>query len=108
MYKRQLLINDDMTAKAEKVPVRLNITLDKIEITCITGKGMVHDVVEASVSGDDIEIGFNHRYLLEALRACEDEVIRIEFSNPRSSCFIRSDEDNSFTYMVLPVRLYND
>lgn len=108
LERASLLINDDMTAKAEKVPVRLNITLDKIEITCITGKGMVHDVVEASVSGDDIEIGFNHRYLLEALRACEDEVIRIEFSNPRSSCFIRSDEDNSFTYMVLPVRLYND
>lgn len=108
LERASLLINDDMTAKAEKVPVRLNITLDKIEITCITGKGMVHDIVEASVSGDDIEIGFNHRYLLEALRACEDEVIRIEFSNPRSSCFIRSEEDNSFTYMVLPVRLYND
>lgn len=108
LERASLLINDDMTAKAEKVPVRLNITLDKIEITCITGKGMVHDVVEASVNGNDIEIGFNHRYLLEALRACEDEKIKIEFSNPRSSCFIRSEEDNSFTYMVLPVRLYND
>lgn len=108
LERASLLINDDMTAKAEKVPVRLNITLDKIEITCITGKGMVHDMVEAGVNGNDIEIGFNHRYLLEALRACEDENIRLEFSNPRSSCFIRSEEDNSFTYMVLPVRLYND
>lgn len=108
LERASLLINDDLTAKAEKVPVRLNITLDKIEITCITGKGMVHDMVEAGVNGNDIEIGFNHRYLLEALRACEDEKIRIEFSNPRSSCFIRSEEDNSFTYMVLPVRLYND
>ncbi len=108
LERASLLINDDMTAKAEKVPVRLNITLDKIEITCITGKGMVHDIVEAGVNGNDIEIGFNHRYLLEALRACEEEKIRIEFSNPRSSCFIRSEEDTGFTYMVLPVRLYND
>lgn len=108
LERASLLINDDMTAKAEKVPVRLHIDLDKIEITCITGKGMVHDVVEANVNGNDIEIGFNHRYLLEALRACEEESIKIEFSNPRSSCFIRSDEDNSFTYMVLPVRLYNE
>lgn len=108
LERASLLINEDMTAKAEKVPVRLNINLDKIEITCITGKGMVHDVVEAGVNGDDIEIGFNHRYLLEALRACEDEKVRIEFSNPRSSCFIRSEEDKSFTYMVLPVRLYNE
>lgn len=108
LERASLLINDDMTAKAEKVPVRLNITLDKIEATCMTGRGMVRDVVPANVSGDDIEIGFNHRYLLEALRACEDEEIRIEFSNPRSSCFIRSENDSSFTYMVLPVRLYND
>jgi len=108
LERASLLINDDMTAKAEKVPVRLNIALDKIGITCITGKGMVHDMVEAGVNGSDIEIGFNHRYLLEALRACEDENIRLEFSNPRSSCFIRSEEDNSFTYMVLPVRLYNE
>lgn len=108
LERASLLINDDMTAKAEKVPVRLNINLDKIEITCITGKGMVHDIVEAGVNGDDIEIGFNHRYLLEALRACEQEKVKLEFSNPRSSCFIRSEEDSSFTYMVLPVRLYND
>ena len=108
LERASLLINDDLTAKAEKVPVRLNINLDKIEITCITGKGMVHDIVEAGVHGDDIEVGFNHRYLLEALRACEDEKIKLEFSNPRSSCFIRSEEDKSFTYMVLPVRLYNE
>ena len=100
-------VYNDIAAKTEKVPVRLNILMDKIEITCMTGKGQVHDVVDVSVNGEDIEIGFNHKYLLEALRSCEDENIRIEFSNPRSSCFIRSDEDNSFTYMVLPVRLYN-
>ncbi len=102
-----LLINDDMTAKAEKVPVRLNITLDRIELTCITGKGKVHDVVEANVSGDDLEIGFNYKYLLEALRACEEDEVKIEFSNPRSSCFIRSTKEDNYTYMILPVRLYN-
>ena len=105
--RASLLINDDMTAKAEKVPVRLNITLDRIELTCITGKGKVHDIVEANVSGDDLEIGFNYKYLLEALRACEEEEVKIEFSNPRSSCFIRSTKEDNYTYMILPVRLYN-
>ena len=107
LERASLLINDDMTAKAEKVPVRLNIALDQIEVTCITGKGKVHDVVEAEVRGDDIEIGFNYRYLLEALKACEEEEVKMEFSNPRSSCFIRSLEGDSYTYMILPVRLYN-
>lgn len=107
LERASLLINDDMTAKAEKVPVRLNITLDRIELTCITGKGKVHDIVEANVSGDDLEIGFNYKYLLEALRACEEEEVKIEFSNPRSSCFIRSTKEDNYTYMILPVRLYN-
>ncbi len=108
LERASLLINDDISAKAEKVPVRLNIVLDKIEITCMTGKGKVHDVVDVSVNGEDIEIGFNHKYLLEALRACEEEEIKMEFSNPRSSCFIRScGNDDSYTFMILPVRLYN-
>ena len=108
LERASLLINDDITSKAEKVPVRLNITTDKIEITCMTGKGKVYDIVDVKASGDDLEIGFNHRYLLDALRACEDDEIKLEFSNPRSSCFIRSAKgDDSFTFMILPVRLYN-
>ena len=108
LERASLLINDDITSKAEKVPVRLNITTDKIEITCMTGKGKVYDIVDVKASGEDLEIGFNHRYLLDALRACEEEDIKLEFSNPRSSCFIRSAKgDDSFTFMILPVRLYN-
>ena len=108
LERASLLINDDISAKAEKVPVRLNILTDKIEITCMTGKGQVHDEVDVSVNGEDIEIGFNHKYLLEALRACEEEEIKMELSNPRSSCFIRSASgDDSYTFMILPVRLYN-
>lgn len=108
LERASLLINDDISAKAERVPVRLNILMDKIELTCMTGKGKVHDVVDASVTGEDIEIGFNYRYILEALRACEEEEVKIEFSNPRSSAFIRSNaNDDSYTFMILPVRLYN-
>lgn len=108
LERASLLINDDITAKAEKVPVRLNITTDKIEINCITGKGKVHEIVDVNTNGEDIEIGFNYRYLLEALRACEEDEVKLEFSNPRSSCFIRSTKnDDSFTFMILPVRLYN-
>ncbi len=108
LERAALIINDDMTAKAEKLPVILNITSDKIEITCMTSRGKVYDAVEVSSSGEDLEIGFNHKLLLDALRACEDDEIKMEFSNPRSSCFIRSKNDDSYTFMILPVRLYNN
>ncbi len=108
LERASLLINDDISTKIEKIPVRLNIAFDKIEITCITGKGKVHDIVDVDIKGEDIEIGFNHKYLLEALRACEEERIKMEFSHPRSSCFIRSIEnEGSYTYMISPIRLYN-
>ena len=103
-----LIINDDITAKAEKLPVILNISSDKIEITCMTGRGKVYDVVEVSTQGDDLEIGFNHKLLLDALKACENDDIKMEFSNARSSCFIKARENSSYTFMILPVRLYNN
>ena len=108
LERASLLINEDITTKSEKIPVRLNIAYDKIEVTCMTGKGKVHDIVDVDLKGDDIEIGFNYKYLLEALRVCEEDQVKLEFSHPRSPCFIRSIEnEDSYTYMISPIRLYN-
>ncbi len=108
LERAALIINDDMSAKAEKLPVILNISEESIEITCMTARGKVYDAVEVSASGEDLEIGFNHKLLLDALRACEDDEIKMEFSNARSSCFIRAKENSNYTFMILPVRLYNN
>ena len=104
-----LLINDDISAKSDKrVPVRFNIAYNKIDVSCITQKGQVNDTVSADIEGGELIIGFNCRFLLDALNGCDDEKVKIEFSAPTSGCFMRSTTgDNSYSYMVLPVRLYN-
>ena len=104
-----LLINDDISAKSEnKVPVRFNIGYDKIDVSCITGKGQVNDTVPVELDGDNLLIVFNCRFLLDALSACDEEKVKMEFSAPTSGCFIKSVEgDDSYIYMILPVRLYN-
>ena len=105
-----LLINDDISAKSEnKVPVKFKIKYGKIEVTCITGKGQVNDEVNVEVDGGELEkIGFNCRFLLDALTACDEEKVKMEFSAATSGCFIRSvEEDDSYIYMILPVRLYD-
>ena len=104
-----LLINDDISAKSDKrVPVRFNIAYNKIDVSCITQKGQVNDTVSADIEGGELIIGFNCRFLLDALNGCDDENVKIEFSAPTSGCFMRSTTgDNSYSYMVLPVRLYN-
>lgn len=106
LERASLLINDDSSARAERVPVRLNISYDVMEINCMTARGMVHDVIDVGLEGDGLEIGFNNRYLLDALKAAEQENVRMEFSSPKSSCFIRcAEEKEDYTYMILPVRL---
>lgn len=104
-----LLINDDITAHSEsKVPVRFNISYNKIDLSCITGKGQVNDTVDVQQNGGDLIIGFNCRFMLDALSGCDEDRVRMEFSAPTSGCFIRSaSDDDSYLYMVLPVRLYN-
>lgn len=106
LERASLLINDDSVARSERVPVRLNINYDVMEVNCMTARGMVHDTIDVSLEGNGLEIGFNNRYLLEALKAAELENVRMEFSTPKSSCFIRcSEETEEYTYIILPVRL---
>lgn len=104
-----LLINDDISAKSEnKIPVRFNIAYNKIDVSCITGKGQVNDTVPVELEGGELLIGFNCRFLLDALSACDEDKVKMEFSAPTSGCFIRSvNGDDSYIYMILPVRLYN-
>lgn len=105
LERASLLINEDIGAKTRRVPVILNIDFDKIEIHCMTSHGMVHDVVNVDLEGEGLQIGFNNRYLLEALRASEEDNVRMAFRDAQSACFIRSlNEEERYTYVVLPVR----
>ncbi len=107
--RASLIINDDLSSKTEnKMPVRLNICYNKIEISCKTVKGYVNDTVSVDQEGGDLLIGLNCKFMLDALNACDDENVIMEFSAPTSGCFIKpEDGSDKYTYMVLPVRLYN-
>lgn len=109
LERANLIINDDLSSKTEnKMPVRLNISYNKIEISCKTVKGYVNDIVAVEQEGGDLLIGLNCKFMLDALNSCDDETVLMEFSAPTSGCFIRpEDGSDKFTFMVLPVRLYN-
>ncbi len=109
LERANLIINDDLSSKTEnKMPVRLNICYNKIEISCKTVKGYVNDTVTVDQEGGDLLIGLNCKFMLDALNACDDDGVMMEFSAPTSGCFIRpEDGSNKYTFMVLPVRLYN-
>jgi len=101
--RASLLISDRL-----KSPVRCVFEDDVIKVSCSTTVGRVYDEVEASLSGEKIEMGFNNRYLLDALRATESDEVRIILNGPLSPMKICPPEGENFIFLVLPVRLKSD
>ena len=63
------------------------------------------DQIEVGFSGDDLEIGFNVTYLLDALAAIDVDSLEIGLTDGNSSCLIRAPGDSSIKYVVMPMRL---
>ena len=85
--------------------VRFKYGEGKISISCETVLGKVNDIVECDYYGEEIEIGFNYRYLHDAVSRCECEEIELKMNSPFNPLIINSTEDDSYLYMVLPVRI---
>ena len=91
-----------------KTPLRCRFTDGNLNISCSTQYGHVNDNIRADKQGDDIEIGFNHRYLLDALHAVRGEEIVASLSTPLFSMILSpadEEEDSKTLYLVVPVRL---
>ncbi len=91
-----------------RTPLRCRFEDGRLNISCSTQYGTVNDNIRIEKEGDDIEIGFNNRYLLDALRACKDEKIVASMSTPLMSMIIEpaeKDENSNYTYLVLPCKL---
>ena len=89
-----------------KSPVRCTFGSDKVFLSAKTGNGDAKDVCRISGDGGGLEIGFNNRYLMEALRYAPADTVKIELNTGVSPAIIVPvDGEENFLYMVLPVRL---
>ena len=92
-----------------KTPLRFRVSDGELFLTARTPNGNAFDVCEIDGNGDELEIGFNNKYLIEALRAVPAERVCLELSTSVSPCVIAPVEgEENFLYMVLPVRLKAD
>lgn len=97
-----------ITSDVAKSPVVMKISNGEIFINCETSAGKVEEFIPIEMTGDDIEIGFNNRYMLEALRGATGDEIYLNFVGSINPCLITPVEGDSFKFIVLPVRLKND
>lgn len=86
----------------DKKPLILGITDSNMEVKLNSSLGSMKEELTIEKTGKDIMIGFNPKFLADALRVIDDETIYIYMINPKAPCFIKDNED-SYTYLVLPV-----
>ncbi len=92
-----------------KNPLRITFAKDKITVRCQTTLGKVVDEFPpVKMEGDAVEIGFNNRYMLEALRNARSERVLLEINGPLSPVKMLPEEGKDFIYLVLPVRFKNE
>ena len=88
-------------------PVRMSFNDGNIDCLCVTPIGRAEDVCTCEGSGEGLQIGFNDRYLKDALKAAAKEELNICLNSASSPCIITAaDGSDNFTYMILPVRLH--
>lgn len=95
-----------VTKDAKKNPIKIDIQGNRITISSDTTLGKVKEEIEGETQGDDLTIGFNPLYFLDALRNIEDEKVKLVLSSPVNPCLILDEaESDRFKYLILPVRL---
>ncbi len=95
-----LLISDKL-----KSPVRCKFSENEILLSSVTSIGRAKDKVSCEVEGEFLEMGFNNRFILDALRFTECDMVKFSISGAERPLVISPLEGDSFTFLVLPMRL---
>jgi DNA polymerase-3 subunit beta len=90
--------------ETDKKPIIIDINNNNFELKINTAIGSMKEEIDIVMEGKDIVIGFNPKFLLDALRVIDDETVDIYLINAKAPCFIR-DKDQSYIYLILPVNI---
>ena len=105
--ERAQLLNNSQRANL----IKIEINSDSLTIRSNSEIGNVKETLPIVKNGEDMKIAFNARYLLDGVKACDTEDIKLNLKSALNPCLIypkdSSYEDEEFTYLALPVRLAN-
>lgn len=104
--KRELLDCIDratlLIKEGDKKPIIINITDQDMELKINSTVGSMDESMDIQKSGKDLMIGFNPKFMIDALRVIDDEEIDMYLVNPKAPCFIK-DVEEQYIYLILPV-----
>ena len=104
--KRELLDCIDratlLVKEGDKKPIIMNVTDGNMELKINSFIGSMNEDIDIVKDGNDILIGFNPKFFIDALRVIDEEEVSLYMVNPKAPCFIKDDE-GKFFYLILPV-----
>lgn len=91
-----------LVKEGDKKPIIMNINDESMELRINSVLGSMNEDIDINKIGKDIMIGFNPKFLIDALRVIDDERVNLYMVNPKAPCIIKNDEE-SYIYLILPV-----
>lgn len=91
-----------LVKEGDKKPIILNILDDVMELKINSVAGSFDEEIDIAKMGKDLMIGFDPKFLIDALKVIDDEEVEIKLLNSKAPCFIKDDEEN-YIYLILPV-----
>lgn len=85
--------------------IKMDIKNEYIIITSNSQYGNVYEEVPIDFCSSELQIAFNSKYFIDVLKVLDVEEVYLEFSSSVSPCLMKTIEDESYTYLILPVRL---
>ena len=91
-----------LVKEGDKKPIIINILDEVMELKIKSQIGTMDEEIIISKEGKDLLIGFNPKFLIDALRVIDDEEVTLYLMNPKAPCFIKDDKE-MYVYLILPV-----
>lgn len=102
--ERMSLLNNDRIQS----PVRCKFSDDEIKLSCASAVGRANDVISVPIIGESVEIGFNNRYLLDALKNSDTDEIKLVLNGALAPMIVKPVKGDCFLSIVVPMRLANE
>ncbi|MDD4688115.1 MAG: DNA polymerase III subunit beta [Eubacteriales bacterium] len=104
--RASLIVTNEISKGPLESPLIIEINEGGLEMSCENQLGKSEERIFPSIDGEALKIGFNHKYLLDAVKVCPEDEYFIGFGSPQSPCLIYpADGNNAFKYIVVPVKL---
>lgn len=96
-----------LISEKNKSPIKCVFSDGQLNLSCQTAVGKISDELTVDINGNDVTIGFNNRFAIEALKAASTEKVRLQMNGGNRPIKILPMVGNSFTYLLMPVTLRN-